>query len=137
MFRDMGSIVIPVKGSNLLLKVPAGLLIPLQIPAGLWESVSMDLITQLPKTKRGYTAIAVFVDRLSKMTHLVPVETSISAEGFAQVFLKEVFRHHGLPKSFVSDRDPRITSAFFKSLCRSLGVSAQRFTPRLMDRLRG
>ena len=107
-------------------QVPAGLLMPLQIPAGLWESVSMDLITQLPKTKRGYTAIAVFVDRLSKMTHLVPVETSItsiSAEGFAQVFLKEVFRHHGLPKSFVSDRGPRFTSAFLKSLCRSLGIS--------------
>jgi hypothetical protein len=40
---------------------------PLSVPSFKWESVSMDFITQLPVTKTGYDAIAVFVDRLTKM----------------------------------------------------------------------
>ena len=42
-----------------------GLLQPLEIPKWKWESVSMDLITALPKTKDGNDAIVVFVDRLT------------------------------------------------------------------------
>ena len=51
---------------------PAGLLQPLPIPEFCWQSVSMDFITELPKTKAGHTAILVFVDRLSKMVHFAP-----------------------------------------------------------------
>ena len=36
-------------------QVPAGLLQSLQVPEGLWESVSMDLITSLPETNKGHT----------------------------------------------------------------------------------
>jgi hypothetical protein len=57
------------KASN---QKPAGLLNPLSVPGWRWESVSMDHITKLPKTAKGYDSICVFVDRLSKMVHLVP-----------------------------------------------------------------
>ena len=50
---------------------PGGLLQPLQIPGRRWESISVDLITQLPMTRFGNTKIVVFVDRLSKMVFLV------------------------------------------------------------------
>ena len=52
----------------------------LQIPEGLWSSVAMYLITQLPETNNHNTAILVFVDRLSKMAILAVVKTSISAK---------------------------------------------------------
>ena len=42
----------------------AGLLQPLPVPNRKWGSVSMDLITALPETASGNTAIVVFVDRL-------------------------------------------------------------------------
>lgn len=42
---------------------------------------------------------------------------------FAQLFIKEIFAKHGLPKSSVSDRDPRFASAFFKEVCNQLNVS--------------
>ena len=45
----------------------ASLLKPLNIPEEPWTELSMDFITQLPKTKGGHDAIAVFVDRLTKM----------------------------------------------------------------------
>lgn len=51
---------------------PAGLLQPLAIPDYPWQSVSMDIITHLPCTARGHTAIVVFVDRLTKMVHFAP-----------------------------------------------------------------
>ncbi|KAA0035197.1 ty3-gypsy retrotransposon protein [Cucumis melo var. makuwa] len=49
---------------------PAGLLQPLSVPGWKWESVSMDFITELPKTLKGYTVIWVVVDRLTKSAHL-------------------------------------------------------------------
>ncbi|GJP80461.1 hypothetical protein CLOP_g10671, partial [Closterium sp. NIES-67] len=60
-------------------KKPGGLLQPLEIPDEPWESVSLDFITDLPKTRDGHTAILVFVDRLTKMVHFVATTTDVSA----------------------------------------------------------
>ncbi|TYK23903.1 ty3-gypsy retrotransposon protein [Cucumis melo var. makuwa] len=58
---------------------PAGLLQPLSVPGWKWESVSMDFITGLPKTLKGYTVIWVVVDRLTKSAHLVPGKSTYTA----------------------------------------------------------
>jgi hypothetical protein len=63
----------------------AGLLQPLSVPSFKWKSVSMDFITQLPVTKKGYDAIAVFVDRLTKMVHLAPTYTDCLAIDVARL----------------------------------------------------
>ena len=62
------------------------------------------------------------LDRLTKMTHLVPCKTAISSAEIADVFLREVFAKHGCPKDFVSDRDPRFTSDFFRDVCKQLQI---------------
>jgi hypothetical protein len=46
---------------------PAGLLHPLKIPEWKWEEIGMDFITGLPRTQKGYDAIWVIVDRLTKV----------------------------------------------------------------------
>ena len=107
------------KSSN---QKPAGLMQPLPVPARKWGSVSMDLITALPETASGNSAIVVFVDRLSKMTHLAACPTSIDTRAFAKLFRHEVVRLHGLPYEFVSDRDGRFTSNFMREVCRLLNV---------------
>ena len=108
------------------IKVPtqkyAGLLQPLDIPSRSWESVSMDFITQLPPTKNGHTAIVVFVDRLTKMVHFCPTTDTLTAEGFATIFIREIFAKHGMPDNFVSDRDTRFTSDFFREFCNKLQI---------------
>jgi hypothetical protein len=102
---------------------PIGLLHPLQTPSQKWEQVSLNLITQLPPTKgTNYDAIVLFVDRLTKRIHVAPTYTSVTAEGMAQLFFDHVFRHHGLPRVLVSDRDPRFTSAFWKQLTSLVGT---------------
>lgn len=46
-------------------KKVVGLLQPLPIPGRKWASISMDLITKLPRTASGFDAIVVYVDRLT------------------------------------------------------------------------
>lgn len=99
-----------------------GLLQPLSVPSVAWEQVSMDLITQLPLTRNKHDAIVVFVDKLTKMTHIVPTTTKVTAPELAKLFFREVVRLHGIPKSIVSDRDPRFTSNFWKCLWSLLGT---------------
>jgi len=101
---------------------PAGLLQPLPIPCEPWESVSMDFITQLPVTKEGHDSIFVVVDRLTKMTHLIPTHTTVTARGVAQLFKDHVWVHHGYPKNFVTDRDSKFTSIFWEELQKCCGI---------------
>jgi len=95
---------------------PGGLLQPLPIPERPWSSISMDFITHLPKTKAGFDAITVFVDRLTKMVHLVPSKSTDTAKDVANHFAVNVFSRHGLPAEIISDRDARFTGTFWKSL---------------------
>jgi hypothetical protein len=103
-------------------QLPAGLLQPLQIPGNKWESVSMDLVTCLPETSQGNDSIVVFVDRLSKLVHLQPCSSKITATELGQSFMWHVFRLHGMPKDIVSDRDSKFVSKFWRAVCDMLGV---------------
>ena len=40
----------------------------------------------------------------------------------ATLFISQIFKYHGLPTSIVSDRDPRMTSNFWKGLFENLGT---------------
>ncbi|KAE9300791.1 hypothetical protein PR003_g22669 [Phytophthora rubi] len=95
---------------------------PLPIATSAWRSVSMYFIFGLPRDAEGRTGVLVFVDRFSKMVHLAPVAAEVTADESAELFLDLVFRHHGLPESIVSDRDPRFTSAFWTRLFALLGT---------------
>ena len=80
----------------------AGLLQPIPAPTRKWEQITTDLVTDLPPSN-GHTAIAVFVDRLSKMVHFAPCTKEVDAQQYAQLFIDHVFRLHGLPKVIISD----------------------------------
>jgi hypothetical protein len=90
---------------------------PLELPERRWEHVTMDLITGLPMTSRKFDAILVFVDKLTKMTHLAATTTDVSAPGVAQLFVDRVVSLHGVPRKIISDRDPRFTGKFFQAVC--------------------
>nr|GEV38120.1 putative reverse transcriptase domain-containing protein [Tanacetum cinerariifolium] len=52
---------------------PLGLLQQPEILEWKWEKITMDLVTKLPKSSSGYDAICVFVDRLTKLVHFLPI----------------------------------------------------------------
>uniref|UniRef100_A0A388KQL4 Reverse transcriptase n=1 Tax=Chara braunii TaxID=69332 RepID=A0A388KQL4_CHABU len=97
--------------------LPYGLLQPLPIPEGRWQSISMDFIGPLrPLTPRGHDAILVVVDRFTKRARFVPCRYAISAREVADIVFDRVVRDHGLPLSIISECDPRFTSRFWRRL---------------------
>ena len=102
-------------------RAKAGLLKPLEIPTRKWAHVTTDLVTNLPESD-GFTAVAVFVDRMTKMVHFAPCTKEVTAPQYARLFVDYVFRLHGMPEVIVSDRDPQFTSRFWKSLFELLGT---------------
>ena len=103
-------------------RLPAGLLEPLTLPEQKWADVSLDFIMGLPKSAEGYDGILTVVDRATKMVHLVAVNQTITATETALVFWNAVGKLHGIPRSVVSDRDPRFVSRFWQELWRLLGT---------------
>uniref|UniRef100_A0A2N9GWU7 RNA-directed DNA polymerase n=1 Tax=Fagus sylvatica TaxID=28930 RepID=A0A2N9GWU7_FAGSY len=102
---------------------PSGLLQSLPIPEWKWEHISMDFVSGLPRSPKGHDAIWVIVDRLTKSAHFIPIRMNYSLDQLAQLYIEEIVRLHGIPVSIVSDRDPRFTSRFWKSLHKALGTN--------------
>ena len=104
---------------------PRGELIPLPVPDCPWSHVSIDFITQLPQSMhlgQIFDAIAVVVDRLTKMAHFIPCTSDITAERAAQLYIDFVYKLHGLPVDLVSDRGPQFVSAFWKTFWKLLSA---------------
>ena len=94
-------------------RVPAGLLEPLTLPEQKWADVSMDFVMGLPVSDEGHDGILKVVDRATEMVHLVPVKQTISISETAQIYWTNIGKLHGIPRSVVSDRDPRFVSRFW------------------------
>lgn len=113
---------VPCCSNKASTQAPAGLLQPLEIPKRRWDHVSLDFIGPLPETLQSkHDMLLVVVDKLSKMVHLLPCKSSITAVQTAQLFFREIVRHHGVPAAVISDRDPRFTSHFWQELWKLLG----------------
>ena len=82
----------------------------------------MDFITELPMTWRQNDSIMVVVDKLTKEAHFRPVNSTYKTDSIAKIFMKDIFKLHGCPKSIVSNRDAKFTSNFWKGLFADLGT---------------
>jgi len=104
-----------------------GVLRPVPVPEKPWEDISMDFVVRLPECE-GFDAVWVVVDRLSKMRHFVPCHTTVHAVGLARLFLRDVVRLHGLPKTIVSDRISQFASTFWGLIFSRLGIDRRMST---------
>ncbi len=105
-----------------------GLLNPLETPNKPWETISMDFVVKLPKTKSGFDSIVVFVDKLTKRTIMRPCKVSDTAEDVAKIYIDAVVREHGISKHIISDRDAKFTSNFWRSFTSRLGINLKMST---------
>jgi hypothetical protein len=76
---------------------------PLPIPEWKWETISMDFITGLPKSSKQNDSIMVVVEKLSKTSHFIPFKSTCKAIDIVNIFMKEIFRFHGMPKEIISN----------------------------------
>jgi hypothetical protein len=102
---------------------PAGLLQPLSIPDWKWDDISMDFITGLPTTPKGHDSIWVIVDRLTKSAHFLLVKITFRPPQYAEKYIAEIVRLHGIPKTIVSDRGSQFTAHFWEHLHKGLDTS--------------
>ena len=91
---------------------PAGLLQQIEIPEWKWERITMDFVTGLPRSFKGFDSIWVIVDRMTKSAHFLPVKTTFSAARYAQLYVDEIVKLHGILVFIISDCGPQFTSHF-------------------------
>ena len=101
---------------------PAGLFQRIEIPEWKWERITMDFVTGLPRTLRGFDSTWVIVDRLTKSAHFLPVKTTYSATQYAKLYVERIVSLHGVPLSIISDRGPQFTAHFWRSFQEALGT---------------
>src|ERR1700690_810658 len=103
---------------------PIGELHPTEIPEGRGDKVSVDFIVELPEA-HGYDAVMNVVDFASKRVHFIPTHTTLTA---ARIFHREVWKHHGLIKSILSNCGPQFVADFTRELYRLLGIKLTTLT---------
>jgi uncharacterized FAD-dependent dehydrogenase len=91
---------------------PGGLLQPLSVPNWKWNDISMDFIVGLPLTARKSDLIWVIVDRLTKSTHFILVNTKYRVEKYVELYIARVLCLHGVPKTIISDRGSQFVARF-------------------------
>jgi transposase InsO family protein len=113
------------------------------------ESVAMDILGPLPKTRHGNRFRLVIVDRYSKITRTVPLRTT-TALVVAQAFCDHWIFVYGPPVSLLTDNGPQFTDNFFQAVCAELGIKklfttayhaqtngqVERYNPTLIGNLR-
>ena len=70
----------------------------------------------------------MIVDRLTKVTHLLPMRDTDKVEVLAELYIDQIVKLHGVPSDIVSDRDPRFTASFWEALQEALGTKLFRST---------
>src|SRR4051812_42421058 len=98
-----------------------GLLKPLPVPDRRWREISIDFIEKLTESD-GCKNLLVITECLGKEVIMEPVE-HIDVDTVARVFIKEVYRHHGLPVGIVSDQGKAFVNRFWKRVCQLLGIT--------------
>jgi hypothetical protein len=99
----------------------------LELPNEPWTDISMDFVTGLPPsrdpaTNISYNAIKVVICRFTKEAEMIPFRNDYTAEQLAYIFHDRIIRHHGIPKSIISDRDKLFTSNFWTTLLAAIGT---------------
>ena len=82
----------------------------------------MDFVTHLPRTSRRHDAVWVIMDWLTNSAHFLTVLLTFTLEEFYRLYAREIVRFLRVPMSIVSDRNPRITTHFWKSFQKVMGA---------------
>lgn len=85
------------------------------------ESVAIDILGPLPRSATGKRFLLVITDRYTKLTQVAPLAT-ITAYHVAVAFCEVWVFKYGPPASLLSDNGTQVTSKFFQSVCKLLGL---------------
>jgi hypothetical protein len=89
--------------------------IHLRYPSGSGKRLVWISLLDYLAPQKGYDAIWVIVDRLTKVAHFIPVKTTYKGSQLAELYMARIVCLHGVPKKIVSDRGSQFTSRFWRS----------------------
>jgi transposase InsO family protein len=72
--------------------------------------------------------VLVVVDKFFEYNHFLPLAHPFTALFVAQLYMQQVYRLHGMPKSMISDRDRIFTSSLWQLLFKLSGVDLKMST---------
>lgn len=101
-----------------------GSLNPLSTPSIPFYIVAIDFIVELPEVgPKGFNALLIITDKFTKKVALEPGKTIWNATDWANVVIIALFkRDWGIPKAFISNRDPRFMLSFWRAIFKKLKV---------------
>ena len=67
----------------------------------------------------------VVVDSVGKRAHFMETVTTITAAGAANLYLRHVWKHHGLPRSITTDRGPQFAAQVMQEINKVLGINTK------------
>jgi hypothetical protein len=70
----------------------------------------------------------VVVEKLTKAAHFVPVKTTHTTTNIAEIFMKEIARLHGIPRTIILDIDTKFTSNLWRGLFKQFGTNLKFIT---------
>jgi hypothetical protein len=112
-------------------KIPIYPIVTAETHAYPFQTISWDLITDLPK-KEGFNSVLTIIDHdCSKATLFFPCSKEIDTTGVAVLYAQQVFPHYSIPQKIILDRDPHFTATFAHTVCTQLNIkqiSVQRIT---------
>ena len=82
----------------------------------------MDFIISLSMTQQGHDSIWVIVDRLTKSAHFILVNTADHVGKYVELYVSQIVRLHGIPRTIISDRGPQFIAHFQEHLDQALGT---------------
>ena len=82
----------------------------------------MDFIVGLPNTSQKHDSVWVIIDRLTKTAHFIPVHTTYFAKKYAEIYLDQIVRLHGVTKTIISDRGAQFIACFWEQMQESFGT---------------
>lgn len=93
---------------------PGGALQPIEILKWKLENITMDVIVGFPHTHKGFDVVWVVVDQIKKSIHFIPYRVTMKVAEMVDLYIREVVHIHGVLKSIIFNRDPRIASRLWK-----------------------
>ena len=89
--------------------------------ANLFETATIDFITDLPLSK-GWDAIMVVAnhDAIKGMV-LCPTNKTVDAMGMTLLYHQHIYKHFGLPTCIISDHGPQFSAKVFQELTHLIG----------------
>ena len=108
-------------------RAPAGLMGNRAAPTRPWQTLSLDFVGPLPRSKRGNTSILVVSDYFSKYVLLFALRAA-TARSLSKLLEEQIFLVYGVPQSIICDNGVQMRSKEFRALCDTYGVHIS-YTP--------